>query len=260
MLADLLRTEPVDRALVFTRTKHGADKVVRGLQQGRHRRRGDPRQQVAEPARARAGRLPQRPGAHPGGDRHRRPRHRRRGHQPRHQLRPAEHPGELRAPHRPHRARRRRRHRDLALLARRAAVPARHREADPDGDPGDRPGLVAAPIAPAAPASIRPQRRDNGRHRNGRGQAPRTARRPRNASASRNGPSPRSAAAAIAAIGRRMQQQPAQSHRNRRKTSRGRSHRPSRSAAISPTSRSCSRAEPEDDTWQRKNCSNSKAW
>jgi ATP-dependent RNA helicase RhlE len=31
MLADLLRGEPIDRALVFTRTKHGADKVVRGL-------------------------------------------------------------------------------------------------------------------------------------------------------------------------------------------------------------------------------------
>src|SRR5262249_21940735 len=31
MLAELLRTEPIDRALVFTRTKHGADKVVRGL-------------------------------------------------------------------------------------------------------------------------------------------------------------------------------------------------------------------------------------
>ena len=31
MLAELLRREPVERALVFTRTKHGADKVVRGL-------------------------------------------------------------------------------------------------------------------------------------------------------------------------------------------------------------------------------------
>jgi superfamily II DNA/RNA helicase len=31
MLAELLRREPVSRALVFTRTKHGADKVVRGL-------------------------------------------------------------------------------------------------------------------------------------------------------------------------------------------------------------------------------------
>ena len=32
VLADILRAEPVDRALVFTRTKHGADKVVRGLE------------------------------------------------------------------------------------------------------------------------------------------------------------------------------------------------------------------------------------
>jgi ATP-dependent RNA helicase RhlE len=31
MLAQVLRAEAVDRALVFTRTKHGADKVVRGL-------------------------------------------------------------------------------------------------------------------------------------------------------------------------------------------------------------------------------------
>jgi ATP-dependent RNA helicase RhlE len=31
MLSDLLRQEPVERVLVFTRTKHGADKVVRGL-------------------------------------------------------------------------------------------------------------------------------------------------------------------------------------------------------------------------------------
>ena len=31
MLAQLLKQEPVDRALIFTRTKHGADKVVKGL-------------------------------------------------------------------------------------------------------------------------------------------------------------------------------------------------------------------------------------
>jgi ATP-dependent RNA helicase RhlE len=31
VLAELLTKEPVDRALVFTRTKHGADKVVKGL-------------------------------------------------------------------------------------------------------------------------------------------------------------------------------------------------------------------------------------
>jgi superfamily II DNA/RNA helicase len=33
LLADILRNEPIDRALVFTRTKHGADKVVRQLVQ-----------------------------------------------------------------------------------------------------------------------------------------------------------------------------------------------------------------------------------
>jgi ATP-dependent RNA helicase RhlE len=31
ILVDVLRREPVDRALIFTRTKHGADKVARGL-------------------------------------------------------------------------------------------------------------------------------------------------------------------------------------------------------------------------------------
>jgi superfamily II DNA/RNA helicase len=31
ILAQLLKQEPVDRALIFTRTKHGADKVVKGL-------------------------------------------------------------------------------------------------------------------------------------------------------------------------------------------------------------------------------------
>src|SRR5262249_52120880 len=31
VLAEILRRESIDRALVFTRTKHGADKVVRGL-------------------------------------------------------------------------------------------------------------------------------------------------------------------------------------------------------------------------------------
>jgi ATP-dependent RNA helicase RhlE len=32
VLAQLLKQEPVDRALIFTRTKHGADKVVKGLE------------------------------------------------------------------------------------------------------------------------------------------------------------------------------------------------------------------------------------
>ena len=36
LLAELLKSEPVERVLVFTRTKHGADKVVRGLQKAGH--------------------------------------------------------------------------------------------------------------------------------------------------------------------------------------------------------------------------------
>ena len=58
LLVEVLKTETTDRVLVFTRTKHGADKVVRGSAESRLRRRSDPRQQVAEPARARARRLP----------------------------------------------------------------------------------------------------------------------------------------------------------------------------------------------------------
>jgi ATP-dependent RNA helicase RhlE len=37
LLAEVLKAEPVDRVLVFTRTKHGADKVVRGLQKAGHK-------------------------------------------------------------------------------------------------------------------------------------------------------------------------------------------------------------------------------
>jgi len=36
LLVEVLRTEKTDRVLVFTRTKHGADKVVRGLQKAGH--------------------------------------------------------------------------------------------------------------------------------------------------------------------------------------------------------------------------------
>ena len=64
LLVEVLKTEKTDRVLVFTRTKHGADKVVRGLQKAGHRGRSDPRQQVAESARARARRLPRRQAAH----------------------------------------------------------------------------------------------------------------------------------------------------------------------------------------------------
>jgi ATP-dependent RNA helicase RhlE len=37
LLAELLKSEPIERAIVFTRTKHGADKVVRMLEKAGHR-------------------------------------------------------------------------------------------------------------------------------------------------------------------------------------------------------------------------------
>ena len=94
LLAELLKSEPVDRVLVFTRTKHGADKVVRQLDKAGHAAEaihGNKSQSQRERVLAafRNGQL-----AHAGRDRHRRPRHRRRRRQPRHQLRPAERAGE----------------------------------------------------------------------------------------------------------------------------------------------------------------------
>ena len=146
VLAQLLKEEPVNRALIFTRTKHGADKVVKGLAKvgisgGRHSR-----QQVAEPPRARAGGVPHRRDPHPGRHRHRRPRHRRRRHQPCGEFRPAQHSGNLRPPHRPHRARRRRGHCDLADRGRRGdGLPARHRAADPRHAAAGRPPYARQP-------------------------------------------------------------------------------------------------------------------
>ena len=49
LLAELLKDNNMTRTLVFTRTKHGADKVMKHLSAGRLHGRGHPRQQVARP-------------------------------------------------------------------------------------------------------------------------------------------------------------------------------------------------------------------
>ena len=162
LLAEILRQEPIERVLVFTRTKRGADKVVRALDKAGLAAESDPRQQVPEPARARAGELPNRTRAHADRHRHRRARDRRRGHQPCRQLRSPEHSGKLRASHRPHRTRRRRRDSDFLLRCRRAILPAGHREADPDVYTIDRPAQRTAQRARAA----------RGCHREWKGGAP----------------------------------------------------------------------------------------
>ena len=93
---------------MFTRTKHGADKLARALEARRHRRvaiHGN----KSQSARTRAlAEFKDGDGAGAGRHRHRRARHRHRPAAARGQLRPAERAGGLRAPHRPHRPRRRR--------------------------------------------------------------------------------------------------------------------------------------------------------
>jgi ATP-dependent RNA helicase RhlE len=110
LLEHILRDPFVTRALVFTRTKHGANRVTQQLE--RRAVRAD------------------------GRDRYRRARHRRREHLARHQLRPPERPGELCAPRRAHRAGGFERRGDLLLRLRGARVSARYPEADSPGDSG----------------------------------------------------------------------------------------------------------------------------
>ena len=115
LIETVLQDPAIERVLVFSRTKHGADKIVRGLEKAGvnasaiHGNKSQPQRERALAS------LPRRlvPGA--GRDRHRGARHRRRWRQPRDQLRPAERAGILRPPHRPHGPRGRDRHRHVVL-------------------------------------------------------------------------------------------------------------------------------------------------
>ena len=96
LLAHLIRELDVKNALVFTRTKHGANKVARDLAKA-------PRQQEPDRPAAGPGRLQGREDPVPGGHRHRRPGAGHRGALPRVQLQPPRGARDLRPPHRPHR-------------------------------------------------------------------------------------------------------------------------------------------------------------
>ena len=161
--ARCLKRETIDRALVFTRTKHGADKVVKqpgaaGIAADAIHGNKTQNQRERVLAAFRTGEI-----RDAGRDRHRRPRHRRRRHQPRGQFRSAERARDLRPPHRPHRARRRRRHRDLADRRRRGdGISARHRKADPHRIAEGR-SPHARPSRGRAAAGAAPRRHDPGR-------------------------------------------------------------------------------------------------
>ncbi len=76
LLAAMLRDPAFARVLVFTRTKHGADRVVRHLDGAGIERSRHSRQQVAAAARACSRRLSRRPDPRACRHRHRRARHR----------------------------------------------------------------------------------------------------------------------------------------------------------------------------------------
>ena len=86
LLGEVLKEAQTERVLVFTRTKHGADRVVRQLMDGKVRGRGHSRQQVAERPAKGSEQLPQRPHQGAGGHGHSLPGHRRGRHHPRYQL------------------------------------------------------------------------------------------------------------------------------------------------------------------------------
>ena len=94
------------QALVFTRTKHRANRLAEESGAQRHRRRAHSWQPIAGAANAGAGRLQERALSRAGGHRHRRARHRRGGAEPRDQLRRPRVAGRLYPSRRPHRPRR----------------------------------------------------------------------------------------------------------------------------------------------------------
>ena len=78
LLSHLLTDAALERVIVFTRTKRGANRVAEALEDRGVRVRGDPRQQVAERAPEGARQLQPRPGPRAGRHRSRLARHRRR--------------------------------------------------------------------------------------------------------------------------------------------------------------------------------------
>jgi hypothetical protein len=138
LLDHLLRDAELSQAVVFTSTKKSADDLavqLRGEGFAAEALHGDMSQRDRNRTLQGAA-----PGPHPraGGHRRRRARHRRAGHQPCHQLRPAAPGRGLRAPHRPHRPRRARGHRHQPGGAFREAADPRHRALHRAVDPRRR--------------------------------------------------------------------------------------------------------------------------
>ena len=172
LLTHWLQETAWTRTLVFTRTKHGADKVAKSLVKAGIRGRRLPQQQEPIGPAARAAPLQGAAAAGAGGHRHRRPRagHRRR--LARGQLRSAGRRRQLHPSHRPHGPGGRGRRRRLVLRSRRAVEsagnPTAHAANAGGRSASGRHAGRAAPVAsaakraepgrPARPASARPRR------------------------------------------------------------------------------------------------------
>ena len=100
LLLHLLQDGQLSSVLVFSRTKHGADRINRLSRTGEHRIGGDTLRPDAEPAGAGDGWFQKRRVPRYGGDGYRGTRHRRYGDIARHQFRRARHTGGLYSPHR----------------------------------------------------------------------------------------------------------------------------------------------------------------
>nr|WP_293275277.1 DEAD/DEAH box helicase [Nannocystis sp.] len=150
LLLHVLKAPEVERALVFSRTKHGANRVAEHLHKAGVDGAAIHGNKSQGPARARRRVQVGRAGG-AGGDGHRGPRDRRHRGDARDQLRPAERAGDLRAPDRPHGAGRRVGHRGVVLRRRGAAVPGGHRAAARGAHrAGRRPSVPAVAAASGA--------------------------------------------------------------------------------------------------------------
>ena len=106
LLLTLLQRGEMQEVLVFTRTKHRANRLHAFLTQARHSGGTDPRQPLAGAAHRGARRLQEGEVPRPRRDRHRRARHRHRGARSRRELRRPVGARGLHPPDRPHGARR----------------------------------------------------------------------------------------------------------------------------------------------------------
>ena len=164
LLSHLIKSGRIDQALVFTRTKHGANRLATQLEHDGilataiHGNKSQP-QRVRALADFKVG-----PVRGPRGHRGRGARHRHRRAAARRQLRAADGARGLRPPDRPDRAGRCRRRRRLARVRRRAQAAARHRAGAGPSDPvrEDRRLRARSSHSAGADPARRPGRRPTG--------------------------------------------------------------------------------------------------